>query len=215
MKIYTKTGDDGETGLWGGLRVAKDTIRVQAYGTVDECNAAIGVVRAAGVPAELDAILMTVQNQLFVVGADLATPGQAAKIPRVSDSDVTVLEQAIDQFEALLPPLTQFILPGGTLAAAHLHLARTICRRAERHVAQRGRGAAECEPRGRDRRQVAADGRRRAAVREHGQEAEGAELVVVVMPLRAFSAKCLPQCIYNIKCPQRSVKKLKVVYSVY
>jgi hypothetical protein len=81
MKIYTKTGDDGETGLWGGLRVAKDTIRVQAYGTVDECNAAIGVVRAAGVATELDAILIIIQNQLFVVGADLATPGQAAKSP--------------------------------------------------------------------------------------------------------------------------------------
>jgi cob(I)alamin adenosyltransferase len=145
MKIYTKTGDDGETGLWGGLRVAKDTIRVQAYGTVDECNAAIGVVRAAGVAAELDTILIIIQNQLFVVGADLATPGHAAKIPRVGDSDVTVLEQAIDQFEAILPPLTQFILPGGNLAAAHLHLARTICRRAERHVVSLAREEA-CSP---------------------------------------------------------------------
>jgi cob(I)alamin adenosyltransferase len=97
------------------------------------------------VAAELDAILIIIQNQLFVVGADLATPGHAAKIPRVGDSDVTVLEQAIDQFEAILPPLTQFILPGGNLAAAHLHLARTICRRAERHVVSLAREEA-CSP---------------------------------------------------------------------
>lgn len=145
MKIYTKTGDDGETGLWGGLRVAKDTLRVHAYGTVDECNAAIGVARACGAPASLDALLVAIQNQLFVVGADLATPGQAANIPRVEATDVTSLETAIDTLEADLPALTQFILPGGTMLAAQLHLARTICRRAERAVVTLAREEA-CSP---------------------------------------------------------------------
>jgi cob(I)alamin adenosyltransferase len=134
MKIYTKTGDSGETGLWGGLRVGKDSLRVHAYGTVDECNAALGIARASGMPATLDALLNEVQNQLFVVGADLATPGEAATIPRVSGVEVTFLEQQIDLLEAGLEPLKQFILPGGTAAAAHLHLARTVCRRAERWV---------------------------------------------------------------------------------
>ncbi len=134
MKIYTRTGDEGETGLWGGLRVSKDSPRVQAYGTVDECNAAIGVARAAGVDAALDALLAQIQNALFVVGADLATPGEAAHIPRIGAEAVQELEQAIDDLEAQLEPLRQFILPGGTLSAAYLHLARTICRRAERWV---------------------------------------------------------------------------------
>jgi cob(I)alamin adenosyltransferase len=134
VKIYTRTGDDGETGLWGGLRVPKDAPRVQAYGTVDECNAAIGVARAAGVGAELDALLARVQNDLFIVGADLATPGEAANIPRIDQEAVQALEQAIDELEARLEPLRQFILPGGSLSAAYLHLARTICRRAERRV---------------------------------------------------------------------------------
>jgi cob(I)alamin adenosyltransferase len=143
VKIYTKTGDGGETGLWGGLRVGKDAARVHAYGTVDECNAAIGVARAAlgAVPAprqareplgDIDELLAHIQNQLFVVGADLATPGAVASIPRVGPGEITFLEQAIDALEGELEPLRQFILPGGTLAAAHLHLARTICRRAER-----------------------------------------------------------------------------------
>jgi cob(I)alamin adenosyltransferase len=134
MKIYTKTGDAGETGLWGGLRIAKDAARVQAYGTVDECNAAIGVARAGGVEAGLDAILARIQDQLFVVGADLATPGAAATIPRVGAEEITFLEQSIDALEGQLEPLKQFILPGGTPAAAQLHLARTVCRRAERWV---------------------------------------------------------------------------------
>ncbi|MFQ3632752.1 cob(I)yrinic acid a,c-diamide adenosyltransferase [Roseiflexus sp.] len=134
MKIYTRTGDEGETGLWGGLRVSKDSPRVQAYGTVDECNAAIGVARAAGVDTALDALLAQIQNALFVVGADLATPGEAAHIPRIDTEAVLALERAIDDLEAQLEPLRQFILPGGTLSAAYLHLARTICRRAERWV---------------------------------------------------------------------------------
>jgi cob(I)alamin adenosyltransferase len=133
MKIYTKTGDAGETGLWGGQRVSKDALRVHAYGTADECNAAIGVARAAGLDAGLDAILNQVQAQLFVVGADLATPGEGgASIPRVGAEEIGFLEAQIDALEAELEPLKQFILPGGTAAAASLHLARTICRRAER-----------------------------------------------------------------------------------
>lgn len=147
MKIYTKTGDAGETGLWGGLRVPKDSARVAAYGTVDECNAALGVARAvlsvaAGPEGELAATLARVQDQLFVVGADLATPGEAANIPRVGPDEVGFLERTIDALEAELEPLKQFILPGGSLAAAHLHLARTICRRAERAVV----GLARMEP---------------------------------------------------------------------
>ena len=137
MKIYTKTGDAGETGLWGGLRVPKDAARVEAYGTIDECNAALGVARAAlaAAPAgNLDALLAAIQDQLFVVGADLATPDEAASIPRIGEDAIQQLEQAIDAAEADLEPLRQFILPGGTPAAAQLHMARTICRRAERCV---------------------------------------------------------------------------------
>jgi cob(I)alamin adenosyltransferase len=135
VKIYTKTGDAGETGLWGGLRVRKDALRVHAYGTVDECNAAVGLARAAGIDAGLDQLLADVQNQLFVVGADLATPGEGGTtIPRVGEAEVQFLEANIDALEAELEPLKQFILPGGTAAAAQLHLARTICRRAERWV---------------------------------------------------------------------------------
>ncbi|HEU4323660.1 MAG TPA: cob(I)yrinic acid a,c-diamide adenosyltransferase [Roseiflexaceae bacterium] len=139
MKIYTKTGDNGTTGLWGGLRLTKDAPRVDSYGTVDECNSAIGVARAAGLPADLDELLARVQDRLFVVGADLMAVEDAPNIPRVAAEDAVALEQAIDRLEAELPPLTQFILPGGTPAAAHLHLARTICRRAERAVVALGR----------------------------------------------------------------------------
>lgn len=134
MKIYTRTGDAGETGLFGGQRVTKDALRVHAYGSTDECNAAIGVVRAVGLDPELDDLLAQVQNQLFVVGADLATPGEHASIPRIGAPEVTFLEGWIDRLEAELTPLRQFILPGGTPAAAQLHLARTTCRRAERWV---------------------------------------------------------------------------------
>jgi cob(I)alamin adenosyltransferase len=132
MKIYTRTGDGGETGLFGGQRVPKDDLRVHAYGTADECNAALGLARAAGLAPELDELLAHVQAQLFVVGADLATPGESATIPRVDAAEVAFLEEAIDHLEDGLEPLRQFILPGGTPAAAQLHLARTVCRRAER-----------------------------------------------------------------------------------
>ncbi len=134
MKIYTRTGDDGTTGLWGGARVAKDALRVQAYGTVDECNALIGVVRASGLPPELDHLMEQIQNTLFVVGADLATPGEKTRIERIGPEHAAELERAIDALEAGIEPLQRFILPGGSMAAAQLHVARTVCRRAERWV---------------------------------------------------------------------------------
>jgi len=132
MKIYTKTGDQGETGLWGGKRVSKDDDRIQTYGTVDECNAAIGLARSVLANEDLDAQLYLIQNQLFVVGSDLASELKLDNVPRIQPADIANLEQEIDRLEAELAPLQQFILPGGTQAAAYLHLARTICRRAER-----------------------------------------------------------------------------------
>ncbi len=132
MKIYTKTGDQGQTGLWGGKRVRKDDLRIQTYGTVDECNAAIGLARSVLSDPDLDQELYQIQNQLFVVGSDLASDLELENVPRVQAVDITGLEQGIDRFEAELAPLQQFILPGGTQAAAYLHLARTICRRGER-----------------------------------------------------------------------------------
>ena len=137
MKIYTKTGDKGETGLFGGARVSKAADRVDAYGEVDELNSAIGVARAAGLVDEADALLATVQSALFDLGAELATaPGREDKLtlPKVDAADIAELEQAIDSFEAPLEPLKTFVLPGGSPAAAHLHLARCVCRRAERRV---------------------------------------------------------------------------------
>lgn len=135
MKIYTKTGDLGQTGLFGGPRVAKDTPRIEAYGTVDELNAVLGVVRASG-PAEVfERPLARVQNQLFDLGAELASPEPMKfGLPGVPDEHITALEREIDAWEIDLAPLRQFILPGGTLAASQLHVARTVCRRAERRV---------------------------------------------------------------------------------
>jgi cob(I)alamin adenosyltransferase len=137
MKIYTKTGDAGQTGLYGGERVSKTAQRVEAYGTVDECNSAIGMARAAMTDAELDGVLAGVQNALFDVGADLATPdgSQYAKnVSRMDAQDVEGLEALIDTYQEQCPPWSNFIHPGGTPAAAALHLARTIARRAEREV---------------------------------------------------------------------------------
>lgn len=139
MKIYTRTGDEGNTGLFGGQRVSKDSPRVEAYGSVDECNALLGVVRALLNDAELDGRLSQIQSDLLVVGADLATPrveGKAASsyVPRARPEDVARLEDWIDAAEAQLEPMRTFILPGGSQAAAYLHLARTVCRRAERRV---------------------------------------------------------------------------------
>lgn len=137
MKIYTRTGDDGTTGLFGGARVRKDDARVEAYGTVDELNAGLGVARTAGLPPELDALLGQLQEDLFVLGAELAcVPGKEAnmKMRLLDASDAARLEQAIDAAEEGLPPLKSFVLPGGTAAAAALHVARTVARRAERRT---------------------------------------------------------------------------------
>jgi len=135
MKIYTKTGDAGETGLYGGGRLPKDAPRIEAYGTIDELNAALGVVRAVGVTDEVDTELANLQNRLFDLGAELATLHPVEKHTRtIDEAEIERLEQAIDHFDGQLADLRQFILPGGSQAAAMLHLARTICRRAERRV---------------------------------------------------------------------------------
>lgn len=140
-KIYTRTGDDGTTGLGSGERVLKYDLRVAAYGTVDEGNAAIGIARLhLDTQRDVDAILARVQNDLFDLGADLCVPERPDAPPpafealRIVARQVTRLEEDIDRLNAELPPLRSFILPGGTPAAAHLHLARTIIRRAEREI---------------------------------------------------------------------------------
>lgn len=139
MRIYTKTGDGGETGLYGGERVPKNHQRVAAYGDVDETNATIGAAAAAA-PAEFEAQLFErIQRDLLTIGAELATPdperlARALAGPPIGDADVTELERAIDRLEAPLPSLKNFILPGGAPKGAALHLARTVCRRAERSV---------------------------------------------------------------------------------
>ena len=135
LKIYTKTGDDGTTGILGSGRVRKDDLRIDAYGTVDELNAAIGVARSCSIDEVADDDLNRVQNDLFTVGAALADPNPAGPYHRaVKEEHVSRLEDWIDVMEEALPPLTRFILPGGTAAASQVHLARTICRRAERLV---------------------------------------------------------------------------------
>jgi cob(I)alamin adenosyltransferase len=141
MKIYTKTGDDGSTGLAGGARVSKSDPQIESYGTVDELNAALGLA-AADVAAlgATEGALTKVQNELFVIGAILAMPPAGSPSPsrtpppELAESSITRLEAEIDAAQKKVPPLTQFILPGGSEAAARLHLARTICRRAERRV---------------------------------------------------------------------------------
>lgn len=138
MKIYTKTGDKGETGLFDGTRVPKDATRVDAYGAVDELNAALGAAVAFLEDAEIAGVLQQIQRDLFAVGARLADPrlsreGKSEK-DRFEPARVTHLEEIIDRFEAELPPLRRFILPGGARAGALLHLARTVCRRAERRI---------------------------------------------------------------------------------
>jgi cob(I)alamin adenosyltransferase len=138
MKIYTKTGDQGQTSLFSGGRVPKHHLRVEAYGTIDELNSALGLARAFKASAQTDAWLETIQNQLFQLGADLATPQDAAAawVVRMDAAPVAWLEGLIDQMTAELPELKNFILPGGAPAAAQLHIARTICRRAERIATQ-------------------------------------------------------------------------------
>jgi cob(I)alamin adenosyltransferase len=129
-KIYTRTGDDGTTGLGDGTRVGKDSARVNAYGTVDEANSSIGVILATEVPEDIRALLTTVQHQLFDLGGELCIPGHAA----ISAADVDALEHQLDHYNEALPPLKDFILPAGGEAAARCHLARTIVRRAERET---------------------------------------------------------------------------------
>ena len=135
VKIYTKTGDTGETSLFGGQRLSKSNPRIEAYGTVDELNAVLGVVRATKPDPQIDLLLEQIQQHLFVIGAELASPqGSVRGISPTGEDEVQHVEQAIDQFQQQLPELQQFILPGGDPLAAHLHLARCVCRRAERHV---------------------------------------------------------------------------------
>ena len=138
MKIYTRRGDAGQTDLFGGERVGKDAQRVSAYGDVDELNASLGVAIAAGIDAELAAPLAAIQSALFDLGASLATPApphrRKANVAGVDAADIEALEALIDRLEAGLAPLTTFILPGGSPSAAAFHVARTVCRRAERAV---------------------------------------------------------------------------------
>ena len=129
-KIYTRTGDDGSTGLGDGSRVAKDSLRVEAYGTVDEANSCIGLVLASDVPDDIRTLLTSVQHQMFDLGGELCIPGHAA----IDDEDVERLEQHLDRYNDDLPPLKDFILPGGGEAAARCHIARTVVRRAERET---------------------------------------------------------------------------------
>lgn len=137
MKIYTKTGDGGETSLFGGGRVPKDDARVEAYGAVDELNAAIGLARALAPVPEIEGELARIQAELFAVGAELATPHEArahGALPGVRGEWAEALERQMDRWDEALPPLTAFILPGGTPVAAALHVARATCRRAERRA---------------------------------------------------------------------------------
>ena len=139
MKIYTRTGDRGDTGLFGGGRVPKDDPRVDAYGDVDELNAHLGLARAIEMMPRIDEVLLPVQRDLFAIGALLATPDHAKMREQlakasIDDARISQLEQAIDDGEEELEPLRAFIIPGGTPKAAALHVARTVCRRAERRV---------------------------------------------------------------------------------
>lgn len=136
-KVYTRKGDDGTTGLGNGQRVSKDSLRVSAYGTVDELNSAIGVAVAHGLAERLEEVLVGIQNELFHLGSDLCfTEEDKAqfnfKLPQVEQHHIDSLEQLIDEMTEVVGPLENFILPGGAVGAANLHLARTICRRAER-----------------------------------------------------------------------------------
>jgi cob(I)alamin adenosyltransferase len=141
LKIYTKTGDKGDTSLFGGKRVPKSSLRIEAYGMVDELNAQLGVIRTLKSHDEIDNILEKLQNQLFILGADLATPFDivSPKIKRIRQNQIQSLEKTIDVIDARLKPLKKFILPGGTPVSAQLHIARAICRHAERLVDALGR----------------------------------------------------------------------------
>jgi len=137
VKIYTRTGDSGETSLFGGTRVSKKDLRIEAYGTIDELNSCIGVARATWPSSPIDAQLASVQADLFDIGAYLAAP-DSDRFQSVPASRIEDLERDIDRMEDTLAPLKTFILPGGSLAASHLHIARTVCRRSERLVVALG-----------------------------------------------------------------------------
>lgn len=136
MKIYTKTGDDGSTGLFGGERVSKSSLRVECYGTLDELNSALGIANSEIKNDQLNKLLIEIQNKLFTVGGQLATPIDKSEknLVRLVSEDISFLENNIDLFEEKIEPLKQFILPGGTKGASLLHFARSVCRRAERLV---------------------------------------------------------------------------------
>ncbi|MDO6803514.1 cob(I)yrinic acid a,c-diamide adenosyltransferase [Wenyingzhuangia sp. 1_MG-2023] len=145
MKIYTKTGDSGETSLFGGKRVPKSDLRIDAYGTIDELNAYVGLLRDSVISSRHQDFLLEIQNNLFVVGAFLATPPESQikkngenrlKIDNINEETLKKLEDEIDTLEAQLPTMTHFILPGGHTTVSHCHIARTICRRAERVCVQ-------------------------------------------------------------------------------
>lgn len=136
-RVYTRTGDDGSTGLGGGQRVAKDSGRIEAYGTVDEVNCLLGAARAEQVDESLEPVLAAIQNELFHLGSDLCVlegDKQRMAVPAIEARHVVALESLMDRLMDEMPPLENFILPGGTPAAAHLHVARAVCRRAERQV---------------------------------------------------------------------------------
>lgn len=141
MKIYTKTGDTGTTALFGGTRVAKDHIRIESYGTVDELNSHIGLIRDQEINSHYKEILIEIQDRLFTLGAILATPPEKEKLKNgesrlqnlgILESDIELLEKEIDTMENSLPPMTHFVLPGGHITVSHCHIARCVCRRAER-----------------------------------------------------------------------------------
>lgn len=138
MKVYTKTGDKGETSLLGGTRVPKHHLRIECYGTVDELNSWVGLVRAGFTLPATQIMLDEIQNNLFVIGSHLATDPTKSnvKIPQLEEEDITKLELAMDNMETELPELKNFVLPGGSVEVAHSHLARCVCRRAERLVTQ-------------------------------------------------------------------------------
>ena len=141
MKIYTKTGDAGETGLFGGTRVSKASLRVASYGEVDELNSTVGWARVAVSDGTLDDLLNQIQNDLFEVGAELGSTAerkQKSAMPMVEEAQVEALERAIDKYEEGPPPLTSFVLPGGSESASRFHIARCVCRRAERSLVELG-----------------------------------------------------------------------------
>ncbi len=134
MKIYTKTGDEGDTGLQGGKRISKSSVRIRSYGDVDEINSVLGLVLSHKIDQDVEELLKEIQNELFVLGSDLSNPNMDDKQNRISKNMIEELEKKIDEYEKELPPLSNFILPGGANSASLVHLARTVSRRAETNV---------------------------------------------------------------------------------